>query len=91
MRPIMPQPSDGARDAAAGARWNPEEAGMANRRDSLVLKILGLATLIPLAVACSSGGMTRDEPTPLALDIYTADLQGLGVTSTLIYGQREPS
>jgi glyoxylase-like metal-dependent hydrolase (beta-lactamase superfamily II) len=62
---------------------------MTNRRDSLVLKILALAMLIPLAVACSSGGMTRDEPTPLALDIYTADLQGLGVTSTLIYGQRE--
>jgi len=56
----------------------------------LVLGILGTA-IAGLALACTSGaGRTaRAESTPLALDIYTADTQGIGVTSTLIYGQHE--
>jgi glyoxylase-like metal-dependent hydrolase (beta-lactamase superfamily II) len=35
------------------------------------------------------GVLARAEAAPLALDIYTADSQGLGVTSTLIYGDQE--
>ncbi len=63
---------------------------MTNRRDVLALGILG-AAMAALAVACTSGGgrMARADSTPLALDIYTADTQGIGVTSTLIYGDHE--
>ena len=44
-----------------------------------------------LAVAGTFGGnrMARAQSAPLALDIYTADAQGVGVTSTLIYGEHE--
>ncbi len=43
-----------------------------------------------LAVACTGGGrLARMEPAPLALEVYTADAQGVGVTSTLVYGEHE--
>ena len=64
---------------------------MTNRRDVLALGILRGTAIAALAVACTFGGgrMARSESTPLALDIYTADTQGIGVTSTLIYGDHE--
>jgi len=63
---------------------------MTNRRAVLALGILGTA-VAALAVACTPGAgrPARAETRPLALDIYTADAQGVGVTSTLIYGEHE--
>lgn len=63
---------------------------MTNRRALLALGILA-AAVAALAVACTSGAgrPARAEPRPLTLDIYTADAQGVGVTSTLIYGEHE--
>jgi glyoxylase-like metal-dependent hydrolase (beta-lactamase superfamily II) len=65
-------------------------AWMTNRRGVLALGILGTA-IAALALACTfdGGRMARAESSPLALDIYTADTQGIGVTSTLIYGEHE--
>jgi glyoxylase-like metal-dependent hydrolase (beta-lactamase superfamily II) len=52
--------------------------------------ILGGLTMAALAVVGAlGGGMVRADSAPLALEIYTADSQGLGVTSTLIYGDHE--
>ena len=63
---------------------------MTNRRAVLALGILGGIALATLAVVGPFGGaLARAESAPLALDIYTADSQGLGVTSTLIYGDQE--
>ena len=63
---------------------------MTNRRDRLAFGILGGLVMAALAVTGSFGGrLARAESAPLALDIYTADSQGLGVTSTLIYGDQE--
>jgi glyoxylase-like metal-dependent hydrolase (beta-lactamase superfamily II) len=64
---------------------------MTNRRGVLALGVLGGTAIAALAVACTLGGgrMGRAESAPLALDVYTADTQGLGVTSTLIYGDHE--
>src|SRR6266852_181953 len=64
---------------------------MTNRRDVLALGILGGTVIAALALACTFGGgrMARAESAPLALDVYTADAQGIGVTSTLIYGNHE--
>lgn len=64
---------------------------MTNSRSLLALRILGGIAIAALAVACTSGGghTARTESPPLSLDIYTADTQGVGVTSTLIYGDRE--
>jgi glyoxylase-like metal-dependent hydrolase (beta-lactamase superfamily II) len=57
----------------------------------LSLGILGATAMAALAVARTAGGgaMARAESAPLALDIYTADAQGIGVTSVLIYGDTE--
>jgi glyoxylase-like metal-dependent hydrolase (beta-lactamase superfamily II) len=63
---------------------------MTNRRAVLAFGILGGIAIAALAVAGPFGGaLARAEAAPLALDIYTADSQGLGVTSTLIYGDQE--
>ena len=63
---------------------------MTNRRDRLAFGILGGLVMGALAVTGSFGGrLARAESAPLVLDIYTADSQGLGVTSTLIYGDQE--
>jgi glyoxylase-like metal-dependent hydrolase (beta-lactamase superfamily II) len=63
---------------------------MSNRRAVLGFGILGGMAMAALAVAGLFGGHpARAESAPLALDIYTADSQGLGVTSTLIYGDQE--
>ena len=63
---------------------------MTNRRKVLALRILGGITVAVLAVACASAGRrAASADSALALDIYTADAQGIGVTSTLIYGERE--
>src|SRR6267143_633641 len=64
---------------------------MTNGRDVLAFRILGGTVLAALAIACTfgDGRMARAESPPLALDVYTADTQGIGVTSTLIYGEHE--
>ena len=64
---------------------------MTRRRNVLALRILGGIAVAALAVACASGGRRAagTDTAALALDIYTADTEGLGVTSTLIYGERE--
>ena len=63
---------------------------MTNRRAVLAFGILGGIALVALAVVGPFGGaLASAESAPLALDIYTADSQGLGVTSTLIYGDQE--
>jgi len=58
------------------------------------LRTLGLlaATAIATMAIVGTGGASRladAASTPLALDVYTADAQGIGVTSTLIYGEAE--
>jgi glyoxylase-like metal-dependent hydrolase (beta-lactamase superfamily II) len=55
------------------------------------LGILGRAAVAALAVAWTFGSdqVARAESRLLALDVYTADTQGIGVTSTLIYGDHE--
>jgi len=60
-------------------------------RDSLrALKLLGATVIVALAVAWTvGGGRIALAASPLALDIYTADAQGIGVTSTLVYGDTE--
>jgi glyoxylase-like metal-dependent hydrolase (beta-lactamase superfamily II) len=63
---------------------------MTNRRAVLAFGILGGIAIAALAVVGPFGSvLARAESAPLALDIYTADSQGLGVTSTLIYGDQE--
>jgi glyoxylase-like metal-dependent hydrolase (beta-lactamase superfamily II) len=64
---------------------------MTRRRNVLALRILGGIAVAALAVACASGGgrAAGTDTAALALDIYTADTEGVGVTSTLIYGERE--
>src|SRR5215475_4431603 len=61
------------------------------RRGVLALAILAGTAMTVLAVAWTLGGgaAARAESTRLALDIYTADAQGLGTTSVLVYGDRE--
>ena len=60
-----------------------------NRHNLRMLGLLGATVMVALAVVCTVGGsrMARAASTPLALDIYTAEAQGIGVTSTLIYGR----
>ena len=63
---------------------------MTNGRDVLAFRILGGTVLAALAIACTfAGGRIALAASPLALDIYTADAQGIGVTSTLVYGDTE--
>jgi len=64
---------------------------MKNRRDVLALGILGGIAIGALGLAGTLGGgrIARAASVPLALDIYTADTQGIGVTSTVIYGEHE--
>jgi len=63
---------------------------MTNRRDRFVFGILGGLAIAALAVLGPLGGvLARAQSAPLALDIYTADSQGVGVTSTLVYGDQE--
>src|SRR5215470_14386903 len=66
-------------------------ARMKNRRDVLALGILGGIAISALDLAGTLGGgrIARAASVPLALDIYTADTQGIGVTSTVIYGKHE--
>lgn len=62
------------------------------RRGLLVLGLLAGAAIAALAVACAvvgGGSVAGAESAPLALDIYTADTQGVRVTSTLIHGEHE--
>jgi glyoxylase-like metal-dependent hydrolase (beta-lactamase superfamily II) len=62
-----------------------------NRHIVRTLGLLGAAAIVAMAVVCT-GGASRPASaasTPLALDVYTADAQGIGVTSTLIYGDTE--
>ena len=64
---------------------------MTNGRNVLALRILGGTALVALAMACTFGGgpTAGAESSPLALEVFTADTQGIGVTSTLIYGEHE--
>lgn len=64
---------------------------MTNWRNVLALRILGGTAMVALAMACTFGGgpTAGAESRPLALEVYTADTQGIGVTSTLIYGEHE--
>jgi len=62
-----------------------------NRHIVRTLGLLGAAAIVAMAVVCTGGAsrLARAASTPLALDVYTADAQGVGVTSTLIYGDTE--
>jgi len=64
---------------------------MMRRHDVLGLGIFGVVAIAALVVVSTfaDGGMARAESAALTLDIYTADSQGVGVTSTLIYGDHE--
>src|SRR5690242_5027872 len=55
------------------------------------LGLLGAMAIVAMAVVCvgSASRLAGAASTPLALDVYTADAQGIGVTSTLIYGDTE--
>jgi glyoxylase-like metal-dependent hydrolase (beta-lactamase superfamily II) len=60
-------------------------------RNLRTLGLVGVTAIVALAVVWTVGGarMARAASTPLALDVYTADAEGIGVTSTLIYGDTE--
>jgi len=74
--------------AIAGAAREADGARMTTRIHARAV-LAGMA-IVALAVACTSGArMAGTAPAPLALEVYTADAQGLGVTSTLIYGEHE--
>jgi glyoxylase-like metal-dependent hydrolase (beta-lactamase superfamily II) len=62
-----------------------------NRHNLRTLGLLGATVIVAIAIVCTGGGsrIARAASTPLALDIYTADTQGIGVTSTLVYGDTE--
>ena len=62
-----------------------------NRHNLRTLGLLGATVIVAIAIVCTGGGsrIARAASTPLALDIYTADAQGIGVTSTLVYGDTE--
>jgi glyoxylase-like metal-dependent hydrolase (beta-lactamase superfamily II) len=62
-----------------------------NRHNLRTLGLRGATVLVAIAIVCTGGGsrIARAASTPLALDIYTADAQGIGVTSTLVYGDTE--
>ena len=64
---------------------------MTNWRGVLALRILGGTAMVALAMAYTFGGgpTAGAESSPLALEVFTADTQGIGVTSTLIYGEHE--
>ncbi len=64
---------------------------MTDKRRVLAVGVLGGMAMTALAVAGTFGGRpaARAESAPLALEVYTADVQGVGVTSTLVYGDHE--
>jgi glyoxylase-like metal-dependent hydrolase (beta-lactamase superfamily II) len=63
-----------------------------NRHHLRALGLLGATAIVAITVVWV-GGASRlagaASTPPLALDVYTADAQGIGVTSTLIYGESE--
>ena len=63
---------------------------MTKRRAALVFRVLaGVVATLALAGVFGDGRSARAASAPLALDVYTADLEGIGVTSILIYGDHE--
>ena len=62
-----------------------------NRNQLRTLGLLATTAIVAMAVVYSGGAsrLAGAASTPLALDVYTADAQGIGVTSTLIYGETE--
>src|SRR5262245_50930288 len=64
---------------------------MTKRGAALFIRVLAgaVAAALALAGAFIDGRPARADSAPLALDVYTADTEGIGVTSVLIYGDRE--
>jgi len=63
---------------------------MTKRRAALVFRVLaGAVATLALAGVFGDGRSARAASAPLALDVYTADPEGIGVTSILIYGDHE--
>ncbi len=63
---------------------------MTKRRAALVFWMLaGVVAALALAWALGDGRRARADSAPVALDVYTADPDGLGVTSILVYGDHE--
>ena len=63
---------------------------MTKRRAALVFRVLaGAVATLALAGVFGDGRSARAASAPLALDVYTADPEGIGVTSVLIYGDHE--
>jgi len=63
---------------------------MTKRRAALVFRVLaGVVATLALAGVFGDGRSARAASAPLALDVYTADPEGIGVTSILIYGDHE--
>ena len=63
---------------------------MTKRRAALVFRVLaGVVATLALAGVFGDGRSARAASAPLALDVYTADPEGIGVTSVLIYGDHE--
>src|SRR5689334_7479530 len=62
-----------------------------NRHHLRTLGLLAATAIATISVVCSGGAsrLAGAASTPLALDVYTADAQGIGVTSALIYGETE--
>jgi glyoxylase-like metal-dependent hydrolase (beta-lactamase superfamily II) len=64
---------------------------MTKKRDAVALLLLAGALMAALALAgvLGDGRTAHADSASLALDVYTADAQGIGVTSVLIYGEHE--
>ena len=58
---------------------------------ALFIRVVAGAVVVALAFAGAfvDGRTARADSAPLALDVYTADTEGIGVTSVLVYGDRE--
>src|SRR5215471_1724523 len=72
---------------------NPRSRGgdMTKCGAALFIRVVAGAVVVALALAGAfvDGRTARADSAPLALDVYTADTEGIGVTSVLVYGDRE--
>src|SRR5215470_4912507 len=86
----MPPRSENAQPTALAGNSCSRGGDMTMRCAARVFRVLGaVVAALALAGVLGDGPTARADPAPLALDVYTADAQGIGVTSTLIYGDRE--
>src|SRR5262249_51042752 len=87
----MPARSENTHPSALARKPGSRGGDMTKRCAALVFRMLAGAVLAALALAGAfgAGPPARADSAPLALDVYTADSEGIGVTSVLVYGEHE--